>query len=340
MSDLEITALSAWMRSAINGFGTVEAVERFSAGQSNPTYRLETSNGRYVLRRKPFGDLLPSAHAVDREYRLLTALYPTGFPVPQPITYCDDPGVIGSVFYLMHMVEGRTFWDGTLPDKPPADRASYYDAVVDTLASLHNLDHHRAGLGTFGAPGNYFRRQVARWTKQYRASQTDIIPEIERLIEWLPETIPDQTHTSLIHGDYRIDNLIFSRDSPSVQAVLDWELATIGDPLADFAYLAMHWILPRDGKAALAGIPLFELGLPTLDTIVARYCAATKRDHLPDLHWYFAYNLFRLVGIGQGIKKRLADGTASNPHAAQAIKRLAPLAEAAWTEARRAGASA
>ena len=328
------------MSSAVSGFGTLEAVERFPGGQSNPTYRLETSGGRYVLRRKPFGDLLPSAHAVDREYRLLTALYPSGFPVPQPIAYCDDPDVIGSVFYLMDMVEGRIHWDGSLPDISHADRTSHYDAVVDTLASLHNLDHNGVGLGTFGAPGNYFRRQVERWTKQYRASQTDIIPEIERLIEWLPTTIPDQTRTSIIHGDYRIDNLIFARDSASVQAVLDWELATIGDPLADFAYLAMHWILPRDGKAALAGTPFDELGLPTLDRIVARYCAATKRDHLPDLHWYFAYNLFRLVGIGQGIKKRLADGTASSPDATKAIKRLATLAEAAWTEARKAGAGA
>jgi aminoglycoside phosphotransferase (APT) family kinase protein len=340
VSELDCTALTVWLRSAVSGFKTLERIERFSGGQSNPTYRLETSNSRYVLRRKPFGDLLSSAHAVDREYRLLTALYPTGFPVPQPIAYCDDPTVIGSVFYLMSMVEGRTLWDGTLPDVPSYDRNAHYHAIVDTLASLHKLDHRKLGLEQFGAPGNYFRRQVDRWTKQYRASQTDNIPEIEHLIEWLPQSIPDQTHTAIIHGDYRIDNLIFARDNPSVRAVLDWELATIGDPLADFAYLAMHWILPRDGKATLAGSSFRDLGLPTLDQITGRYCAQTGRDSLPDLHWYFAYNLFRLVGIGQGIKKRLAAGNASSPAAAQAIERLVPLAQAAWAEARKAGAEA
>jgi aminoglycoside phosphotransferase (APT) family kinase protein len=340
VNDLDPIALTAWLTSAANGFGTVKKLDRLPGGQSNPTYRLETSKGSYVLRRKPFGDLLPSAHAVDREFQLLTALYPTGFPVPRPIAYCDDLNVIGSVFYLMDMVEGRTIWDGTLPDVPSVDRNSHYDAVVDTLASLHNLDHHKAGLGQFGAPGNYFGRQVGRWTRQYRASQTDVIPEVERLIEWLPQTIPEQTRVAIIHGDYRIDNLIFARDKPSVQAVLDWELATIGDPRADVAYLAMHWILPRDGKAALAGANFGELGLPTLDRIVARYCAQTDRDGLPDLHWYFAYNLFRLVAIGQGIKKRIADGTASSPEAAQAIQRLIPLAQAAWAEALKSGAKA
>ena len=211
MSDLDIAALTSWLRQAVRGFETVEIIERFSGGQSNPTYRLETSNHRYVLRRKPFGHLLPSAHAVDREYRLLTALHPTGFPVPRPIAFCDDPTVIGSVFYLMDMVDGRTVWDGALPDLPVEHRLAHYDALVDTLASLHNLDHEKIALAQFGAPGNYFRRQVDRWTRQYRASQTDSIPEIENLIAWLPDSIPEQTRSAIIHGDYRIDNVIFSR---------------------------------------------------------------------------------------------------------------------------------
>lgn len=340
MSDLDIAALTSWLRQAVRGFETVEIIERFSGGQSNPTYRLETSNHRYVLRRKPFGHLLPSAHAVDREYRLLTALHPTGFPVPRPIAFCDDPTVIGSVFYLMDMVDGRTVWDGALPDLPVEHRLAHYDALVDTLASLHNLDHEKIALAQFGAPGNYFRRQVDRWTRQYRASQTDSILEIENLIAWLPDSIPEQTRSAIIHGDYRIDNVIFARAGAEVRAVLDWELATIGDPLADFAYLAMHWILPRDGRAGLAGCNFQELGLPTLEHITDRYCARTGRDGLPELHWYFAYNLFRLVGIGQGIKKRLLEGNASSPGAAEAIESLVPLAQTAWAEARKAGARA
>ncbi len=340
MSDLDEAALAAWLRDAVDGFETFEEIAKFPGGQSNPTYRLESTNGRYVLRRKPFGELLPSAHAVDREYRLLSALYPIGFPVPRPIAYCDDAAVIGSEFYVMAMVDGRTLWDGSLPEVPASERGIYYDAVIDTLAALHNLDHEQAGLGQFGAPGNYFERQVRRWTKQYRASQTDDIPEVEKLIAWLPESLPDQTRTSVIHGDYRIDNLIFAHDEPHVLAVLDWELATIGDPLADFSYFAMHWILPRDGKAGLAGSDFDALGLPSLDRITARYCAQTGRDGLPDLHWYFAYNLFRLVGIGQGIKQRFIEGNASSSKAAEAIEKIVPLARTAWAEARKAGVRA
>jgi len=337
---LDYDALTAWLRNSIAGFGTVENIKKFQGGQSNPTYLLESSPFHYVLRRKPFGDLLPSAHAVDREYRLLMALYPTGFPAPQPIAYCNDPTVIGSEFYVMSMVDGQVIWNGALPDVRIDERCAYYDAAVDTLASLHKLDHHKAGLENFGAPGNYFDRQVKRWTKQYRASQTNDIPEVEKLIEWLPQSIPDQTHTSIIHGDYRIDNLIFAREEPRILAVLDWELATIGDPLADFTYFAMHWILPRDGKACLAGINFRELGLPTLNQIIDRYCTQTGRDSLPDLHWYFAYNLFRLVGISQGIKKRYAEGNASSSEAVQAIEKIIPLAQTAWSEARKAGARA
>jgi len=338
VSDLDEGKLAGWIREAVSA--ELDAVEKFPGGQSNPTYRITTSTGNFVLRRKPFGTLLPSAHAVDREYRLISALHPTGFPMPRPIALCEDEGVIGATFYLMEMVEGRTFWDGTLPDVPKADRRAYYDAMVDRLAALHAIDHEAVGLGDFARPGNYFERQVQRWTKQYRAAQTDDIPEVERLIDWLPQTLPEQTRTAIIHGDYRIDNLIYDSAAPCVKAVLDWELTTIGDPLADFTYLAMNWAMPRDGRSGLAGVDLDEAGLPTLDEVVARYCAASGRDGLPDLHWYFAYNLFRLVGIVQGIKKRMIDGNASSQQAAAMVAKLVPLANAAWAEARKAGATA
>jgi aminoglycoside phosphotransferase (APT) family kinase protein len=340
VSDLDESRLVEWMKGTVPGVSDIDRVEKFPGGQSNPTYRIATPQGAYVLRRKPFGTLLPSAHAVDREYRLLAALHPTGFPVPRPIVLCEDEDVIGAVFYLMEDVEGRSLWDGTLPDVPKADRRAHYEAMVDTLAALHAIDHAAVGLGDFGAPGNYVERQVQRWTRQYRAAQTDEVPEVERLIEWLPRTLPEQTRTSIIHGDYRIDNLIYAPDAPKVAAVLDWELTTIGDPLADFAYLAMNWAMPRDGRSGLAGIDLAAEGLPTLDEVVARYCAASGRDGLPDLHWYFAYNLFRLVGIVQGIKKRMVDGNASSAQAAKMAEKVAPLAEAAWAQARLAGASA
>jgi aminoglycoside phosphotransferase (APT) family kinase protein len=339
VSDLDEASLRLWLETVLPDFSGSASVGKFPGGQSNPTYRIDTTDGAYVLRRKPFGPLLPSAHAVDREYRLLAALHPTGFPVPRPIALCEDEGVIGAPFYLMAMVEGRTLWDGTLPDVPRADRRAHYEAMIDTMAALHAIDHQAVGLGDFGPPGNYVERQVQRWTKQYRASQTDDIPEVDRLIDWLPRTLPAQTRTSIIHGDYRIDNLIYAPDAPQVRAVLDWELTTIGDPLADFAYLAMNWVMPRDGRSGLAGVDLDEAGLPTLDEAVARYCAASGRDGLPDLHWYFAYNLFRLVGIVQGIKKRMADGNASSTQAAATAAMLVPLARGAWAEARKAGAT-
>ncbi|MDH7638305.1 phosphotransferase family protein [Sphingomonas oryzagri] len=339
MSDLDDLALKVWLDRTLPDFDGAVAIEKFPGGQSNPTYRIATSAGHFVLRRKPFGQLLPSAHAVEREYRLLAALHPTGFPVPRPIALCEDAGVIGAAFYLMELVEGRTLWDGTLPDIAKADRRAYYEAMIDTLAALHAVDHETVGLGDFGPPGNYFERQVQRWTKQYRASQTDDIPEVEKLIEWLPRTLPAQTRTSIIHGDYRIDNLIYAADAPKVAAVLDWELTTIGDPLADFTYLAMNWAMPRDGRSGLAGVDLDAEGLPPLDAMVERYCTASGRDGLPDLHWYFAYNLFRLIGIVQGIKKRMIDGNASSSRAADTVAKLGLLTQAAWAEARKAGAT-
>ena len=339
MSELDPQQVFAWLSKSVPEFPEIRSIDKFPGGQSNPTYRLDTDKSSFVLRRKPFGNLLPSAHAVDREFRLLSALYPTGFPVPRPVALCEDPSVIGSVFYVMDMVAGRTFWNGALPELPKAERRPHYEAMVDTLAQLHNINHVSIGLESFGRPGNYFQRQVERWTKQYRAAQTDEIVEIEKLIEWLPRTIPDQSRTSIIHGDYRIDNIIYTDGRPEVAAILDWELATIGDPLADFAYLAMNWAMAADGRSGLLGLDLEAEGLPSLDDMVARYCAATARDRLPDLHWYFAYNLFRLAGIVQGIKKRMLEGNASSQDAASAAAKVIPLAQAAWAQARSAGAA-
>jgi aminoglycoside phosphotransferase (APT) family kinase protein len=338
VSDLDEAALVRWMQKEIPEFSGLKTVEKFIGGQSNPTYRVNTANGTFVLRRKPFGKLLPSAHAIDREFRLLAAIHPTGFPVPRPIALCNDESVLGAAFYLMEMVDGRIFWDGRLLKVPRMERRSHYEAMIDTMAALHAVEPEAVGLADFGRPGHYIQRQVERWTKQYRASQTDDLPEIEKLIEWLPRTLPEQSRASIVHGDYRIDNLIYARDAPRVLAVLDWELSTIGDPLADFTYFAMSWAMPHDGRSGLVGFDLEEAGLPTLAEVVARYCDATGRRRLEGLHWYFAYNLFRTVCIMQGIKKRMIDGNASSSHAAVAAEKVAPLAMAAWLEARKAGA--
>ena len=330
-------ALGAWLEANIEGFSGPFTLTKFPSGQSNPTYKIAAASGDYVLRRKPFGQLLPSAHAVDREYRLLAALYPLDFPVPEPLALCGDPDVIGAIFYVMELAKGRPYADGALPDFDPETRRRMYEQLVDTLAELHTIDPESADLADFGKPGNYFERQVTRWTRQYRDSQTDYIPEMERLIAFLPETLPEQWRTSIVHGDYRIDNVVFDGDG-TLTAVLDWELATLGDPLADFSYLAMQWVMPPDGGAGLAGLDLPALGIPTLDDIVDRY---SERAGVPVAHkldWYFAYNLFRLAGIVQGIKKRVIDGTASHERAAEMAKRVPMLASAAWDFARKAGA--
>jgi aminoglycoside phosphotransferase (APT) family kinase protein len=335
---LDLDRLADWMRENVPGFAGPLAYEKFAGGQSNPTYRLESPSGRYVLRRKPFGPILPSAHAVEREYRVIAGLHPTGFPVPRPYGLCEDAGVVGAAFYVMELVEGRTLWDGALPGMTAAERTAHYEAMVDTLAALHGTDHVAAGLGDYGRPGNYFERQVARWTKQYRGSETDHMPAVERLIEWLPRTVPEQTRTAVVHGDYRIDNMIFAAREPRVVAVLDWELSTLGDPLADFSYFLMSWATEPEGRSGVKGLAGPETGIPTLDAMVARYCAATGRDGVPDLNWYFAYNLFRLTGIVQGIKHRIQLGTASSAQAEKSAARVYALADAAWEFAVKAGA--
>ncbi len=335
---IDTAAVGAWMKGHMPDIDGPVALSKFKGGQSNPTYRVDAGGKSYVLRRQPFGKLLPSAHAVDREYRLIAGLHPTGFPVPAPFGLCEDPDIIGSMFYVMELVEGRSLWDGALPGMTPPERRAHYDAMVDTLAALHNTDHVAAGLGEYGRPGNYFERQIARWTKQYRASETEHMPAMESLIEWLPATLPEQTRTSIVHGDYRIDNMIFAADAPKVIAVLDWELSTLGDPLADIAYFLMNWVTEPEGRSGVMGLDGPESGIPTVDEVVARYCAATGRDGLPNLNWYFSYSLFRLAGIVQGIKKRIVDGTASSAQAAKTAERVGPLAAAAWDFAEKAGA--
>jgi aminoglycoside phosphotransferase (APT) family kinase protein len=335
---LDEARLTEWMAANVAGFAGPIRVSKFKGGQSNPTYRIDAASGAYVLRRKPFGPLLPSAHAVDREYRVQAGLHGAGFPVARQFGLCTDDGVIGSWFYVMDCVSGRTIWDGAMPGASPQERRATYLAMVDTLAALHAVDVEAAGLADYGKPGNYFGRQVDRWTRQYRLSETERLEPMERLIAWLPATLPEQTRTSVVHGDYRIDNMIFAAGRPEVLAVLDWELSTLGDPLADFTYFCTAWAQDNAGRSGVQDLDRQALGIPELDEVVERYCAATGRDGLPGLDWYMAYNFFRLAGIIQGIKKRVIDGTASSAHAKATSERVLPLAELAWEYAVNAGA--
>jgi aminoglycoside phosphotransferase (APT) family kinase protein len=335
---LDETRLTEWMQAHVDGFHGPLHLTKFKGGQSNPTYRIEAASGNYVLRRKPFGPLLPSAHAVDREYKVQAGLHKTGFPVARQYGLCTDDGVVGSWFYVMAMVDGRTIWNGAMPDSNPEERRAVYFEMIDVLARLHNTPVEDAGLEDFGKPGNYFGRQVDRWTKQYKLSETEHMEPMERLISWLPATLPEQTRTSVVHGDYRIDNAIFDRNSPKCLAVLDWELSTLGDPMSDFTYVAMAWVTENGGRSGVMDLDRKALGIPELEEVVERYCAATGRDGIPDLNWYFAYNFFRLAGIMQGIKKRVIDGTASSAHAKSMSERVTPLAERAWEYAVKAGA--
>ncbi len=326
--------LHAWMQANVEGYQGPLEVRQFKGGQSNPTYQLVTPNQKYVLRRKPPGKLLPSAHAVDREFKVISGLYPTGFPVARPYGLCTDDSVIGTMFYVMDMVEGRILWDQTLPTNEPAERHAIFMAKLKTLADLHNTDYAAIGLADFGKPGNYFIRQIDRWTKQYKASETTKLDTIDRLIEWLPQTAPVDDQTSIVHGDYRLDNMVMHPTEPRVIAVLDWELSTLGNPLADFTYLLMNWV-----NGAISTLPdLKAHGIPTIEEYVAEYCRLTGRKGLPELDWYLAYNMFRLAGICQGIVGRVRDGTANSPQAAAMAERVPLLGESAWKYAQRAGA--
>jgi aminoglycoside phosphotransferase (APT) family kinase protein len=330
--------LAAWASAHVEGFSGPLEVRQFKGGQSNPTYQLVTPGKKYVLRRKPPGKLLPSAHAVDREFRVISALGQTGFPVAHAYALCEDPEVIGTMFYVMDMVEGRILWDGALPGATPAERSAIYDAEIKTLADLHNTDPIAIGLETFGRPGNYFARQIDRWSKQYRASETQPIPAMDHLMAWLPRTLPADDQTSIVHGDYRLDNMVLDAVEPRVIAVLDWELSTLGNPLADFTYFLMSWVMPPSERAGLSSLDLEALGIPSVAQAVARYCALTGRSGLPELDWYFAYNMFRLGAICQGIAGRVRDGTASSAHAQAMEARVPILAASALSFAEKAGA--
>jgi aminoglycoside phosphotransferase (APT) family kinase protein len=327
-------ALDAWMKANVEGYEGPLEVRQFKGGQSNPTYQLITPKKKYVMRRKPPGKLLPSAHAVDREYKVITALYPTGFPVARSYGLCTEDNVIGTMFYVMDMVEGRILWDQQLPNYQPAERHAIYVAKIQTLADLHNTDYEKIGLSDYGKPGNYMGRQVDRWTKQYKASETVHIEDMEKLIDWLPKSLPPQERTSIVHGDYRLDNMVLHPTEPKVIAVLDWELGTLGEPLADFTYLLMNWV-----NGSISTLPdLKAHGIPTLDEAVAIYCERTGRSGLHDLNWFFSYNMFRLAGILQGIVGRVRDGTANSPQAAAMAERVPALAANAWRYAQKAGA--
>ena len=333
---LDTAALEAWLDAHVDGFQGPLALEQFKGGQSNPTYQLTTPGRSYVLRRKPPGKLLPGAHAVDREYRVITALAGQGFPVARSYGLCLDEAVIGTPFYVMEMVEGRIFWDPAFPEIAPAERPAYFDAMNATIAALHRIDPEAAGLGDYGKPGNYFARQIARWSRQYREDEEGgRVAAMDRLVEWLPEHVPpDEPQARIIHGDFRCDNMIFDAAEPRVLAVLDWELSTLGHPLADFSYHLMMYRMPD----ALGGRDLAALNIPSEADYVAAYCRRTGRDSLPDIDFYMAFNLFRLAGIVHGIKGRLVRGNASSDHAGEMVKRLEPLAELAWAEATKAGA--
>ena len=332
--------LEAYLAERIPGFRTPLEVRQFKGGQSNPTYKLITPNRNYVLRRKPPGKLLPSAHAVDREYRIISALHPTGFPVAKPYLLCEDESIIGTMFYVMDCVEGRIYWGPLLPDQTPKQRAAIYDAMNETFAKLHSMDWEKLGLSDYGKPGNYVGRQVSRWTKQYQLSESEKIPEMNRLIEWLPQHLPTDARDSIVHGDYRLDNMILHPAEPKVIAVLDWELCTIGDPMADFTYHLMQWQMPGgvSSGGSLLEADFGALGIPTIEEYTAMYCKRTGRTTTPNMDYYAAYNFFRLAGILQGIVGRVRDGTAANANAAQNAAGVRPLAERAWHFAQRAGA--
>ena len=333
-------ALKAWMRENVDGFAGPMRVEQFKGGQSNPTYKLVTADRSYVLRRKPPGHALKGAHAVDREAKVLTGLAKANFPVARVHGLCTDEDVIGSIFYVMDMVEGRIFWDATVPGISNAERAAIFDAMNETIARLHMVDYEAVGLGDYGRPGNYFARQIARWSRQYH-EDADVRRDanMDRLIDWLNANTPgDDDATSVIHGDFRIDNMIFHPTEPMVLAVLDWELSTLGHPGADFAYHAMMYRMPPHIVAGLAGADIAALGIPTEEDYLAAYCARTGRDGMPGYGFYMAFNFFRLAAIFHGIKGRVIRGNASSAQANERVKVLPELMELAWRQTARAGA--
>ena len=344
---IDVKALKHWLAGHLPGFEGPLQIEKFPGGQSNPTYRLVTPARQYVMRSKPgpVARLLPSAHAIEREFKVMRGLYGTAVPVAQMHVLCEDESVIGRAFYVMEHVDGRVLWDQSLPGMTPPERRAIYLEMNRVLAALHRVDFASVGLADFGKPGNYFERQIGRWSKQYVASVTQPIPEMDRLIEWLPQHIPvmarDEKLVSIVHGDYRLDNLMFDAQTPRVLAVLDWELSTLGHPLADFSYHCMSWHIPPGTFRGIAGLDLPALGIPDEREYIALYCDrtgfVTPEVLQADWNFYLAYNMFRLAAILQGIAKRVEDGTASSAQARQSGAGARPMAELAWLYAQRSG---
>jgi aminoglycoside phosphotransferase (APT) family kinase protein len=349
----DTVALADHLGRHLGGFKGPLTVEQFKGGQSNPTYKLVTPGRCYVMRSKPgpAAKLLPSAHAIEREFRVMKALAATDVPVPEMLLLCEDEALIGRAFYVMGFVEGRVLWEQSLPGFDKPGRRAIYEEMNRVIAALHRVDVAAVGLADYGKPGNYFERQIGRWSKQYLASVSpagpEPIPEMERLIEWLPTNMPasarDETEVSVVHGDYRLDNLVFAPDAPRVTAVLDWELSTLGHPLADFSYHCMSWHIPPGAFRGIGGLDLAELGIPPEREYVQLYCARTGRDAaggadavMADWNFYLAYNLFRMASIMQGIARRVVDGTASSAQAKATVGSAARLAQAGWAFAQRA----
>ena len=331
-------ALASWMAVHIDGYAGPLEVAQFKGGQSNPTYRLSTPTRNYVLRRKPPGQTVQGAHAVDREARILQALAPAGFPVAKVYGLCTDDSVIGSWFYIMELVEGRIFWDASFSEVPHDQRPAYFDAMNATIAQLHSLDYAALGLEGFGKPGNYFERQISRWSRQYMDDEeAGRDGDMDALLDWLPNNIPDGDDSSIVHGDFRCDNMIFHPSEPRILAVLDWELSTLGHPLADFAYHAMMYQMPPDIVAGLGDADVASLNIPPQADYVAAYCARTGRTEIPNWDFYIAFNFFRLAAIFHGIKGRVIRGTAASAHAkdrAASFPRLTRLAREAMERCR------
>jgi len=332
---IDEAALSRWLAAHVAGFAGPLEVSQFKGGQSNPTYKLDTPTASFVLRRKPPGPILPGAHAVEREYRVLAALGGEGFPVPRVHALCDDDSVLGTPFYVMDMVAGRIVWEAHFPGLEPAQRAAHFDAMNATIARLHGIDPQSIGLGDYGRATGFVERQVARWSKQYLGdAEAGRVPAMDRLVDWLATHLPpDSGNARIAHGDFRCDNMIFDAAEPTVRAVLDWELSTLGDPAADFTYHLLMYRMPADLFSGLAGMDLTTLGIPSEDEYVASYCARTGRDGLPHKNYLIVFCLFRLAAIIHGIKGRLARGTATSAHAAHMVGRLESLADLAWREA-------
>ncbi len=330
--EFDVAGLERFMAENVAGFAGPVSVRQFKGGQSNPTYRVDAASGAYVLRRKPPGRLLPSAHAVDREYAVMSALRGTSVPVPETYTLCEDEAVTGTPFYVMEFVEGRVLWEPQLPGMEPGERTAVYDAMNAVIARLHAVDFEAVGLSGFGRPGGFVARQIRRWSRQYLESGEEPVEELDRLCAWLPERLPDRDETAVVHGDYRIDNMIFHATEPRVAAVLDWELSTLGDPVGDFAYHVMQWRLPPSVFRGLRGADLDALGIPAEERYVAAYCERTGRDGIPHWDYYMAYCMFRLAAILHGILVRERQGTAANAHAAGMGALARPVARLAWEQ--------